>query len=1042
MGALYPREPVEENAMSLVQYWPTADEINDCIKHEAEGAHDAVLLAVHRPTPLSYKLVSSGEKISASEEELFEFLLSRDVPSGVHVIPITGASGVGKSHMVRILNARLQSMNEDGKYVVIRIPKSASLRKVVELILEKLPEDEYAQVRAEFSKALTEDLNIETAVIRFQRELDIALGQLAKELEVRVRANPRDSALKEQWGHATTLPKFMGDPVLVDHFRERVFPRFVQRAIAGQHLAEQEELVKDFVPDDFFLPEIDFSKSAFQTNAYYTRNLLARDRDGMRVATRLLNEKKVVDQAIRQLFNLHQSLGGMTLQDVILEIRRRLLAQERELVIFVEDFKALTGIQDILLKVLIQEGVRDGVQELATMRSVIAVTDGYLDAEDTIATRAKREWKVESELSSQEEVLNRTKVLVASYLNAARWGFKELVRHFEAKRDPDFSRNQWIGPYTNTDDSSDSVILEAFGYQDEIPLFPYTEMAIVQLAKSALTRNNALVFTPRFIIDNVLRSLLLQGRPAFERGEFPPPSINAPSVNAEVAQWLGSLPVSTEMQERYRRIVPIWGNNPRTVSEVGFIPKEVFDAFKLDRPNIEFQRVPNKQLKVDPIQKEPLNVEQPKSDDEPLKATLEKWVQGERMPQLVANQIRKSVAAAINDRIDWSAERCAKVPIQSSQISIPNAGGETGITSNNPIKVAEDHTDQSGQIRSELAAVTRFYHMNSGKISYTDADDDLVWIGNLTDRLMPQALLSVRTGSRQKLGAALRLMQTNSQILGLTRRGLTPSSLAPFLFGEASIPPDVPVDAKAAFVEWRALQKKALEIRPELIQMTTSFCGSFQGTTGKSPYSIDMVRIVDSLQSDGGTQGVSILETPNELKSLLAAMTEARVNMQAGKVLQEANSIRVRLTAELGESFNKQEIVDELKGLAEQLSGVWPNQDIGMGMVAFKNRCDEFRSVAIREALNMLASVTDEKMEQTNSQQISLAGRLDVNPLIVAESFTETALKVIRASERQASVLESQFEGVDPQVHASEIQELFRSLINELESFSVEGNAP
>lgn len=94
----------------------------------------------------------------------------------------------------------------------------------------------------------------------------------------------------------------------------------------------------------------------------------------------------LVDQAIRQLFSLHQSLGGMTLQEVILEIRRRLLGQNRELVIFVEDFKALTGIQDTLLKVLIQEGIRDGFQELATLRSVIAVTDGYLAEKDTIRT--------------------------------------------------------------------------------------------------------------------------------------------------------------------------------------------------------------------------------------------------------------------------------------------------------------------------------------------------------------------------------------------------------------------------------------------------------------------------------------------------------------------------------------------------------------------------------------------------------------------------------------------------------------------------------
>lgn len=1029
--------------MSLLQFWPGVDEINACIKHEAEGAHDAVLLAVHRPSPLSYKLVSSGEKFDASEEELFDYLVTGDVPSGAHVVPITGSSGVGKSHMVRILNARLQSLNEDGRYVVIRIPKSASLRRVVELILEKLPDEEYAQVRAEFAKALTEDLDVETAVIRFQRELDIALGQLAKELETKVRANPRDSALKEQWGHAAALPKFMGDPVLVDHFRGNVFPRFVKRAIAGQHQVENEESVKDFVPDDLIIPDsIDISKSAFQTNAYYTRNLLGRDREGLRAAARLLNENKVVDQAIRQLFSLHQSLGGMTLQEVILEIRRRLLAQGRELVVFVEDFKALTGIQDILLKVLIQEGVRDGIQELATMRSVIAVTDGYLDTEDTIATRAKREWKVESELSSPEEVLNRTRTLVAAYLNAARWGFKELVRHFETSGG-NGGQVGWIDAYADPDDSGDMKILSAFGYEEGIPLFPYTESAIEQLARAALTRNNALVFTPRFIIDNVLRSLLLPGRPAFEKGQFPPLSINAPVTTAEVAQWLASLPVSTELRERYRRVVSIWGNAPQTTAEVGHIPAEVFDAFSLARPVVEFKKAPRTDP-VDPTPAVPTPAPLPGPDDDSLKKTLENWVKGERMPQTVANQIRNSVAAALNNRMDWTAERCAKIPIKRNQISIPYALGEGNLAAN-PIKVAEDHVDPTGQIRSELAAVTRLYDLNAGKRSYEGADDDMVWVGNLVDRLMPQAVSLVRTEVHQKLGGLARLLHTNSKMLGLATRGRTPSSLAPFLFGEAGIPPGVPAGSSTAFVEWRTLQEQALRVRPDLIQLVTSYCGSFQGITGKTPYAIDMVRVANSLQAEGGIQGASnALDLPTELRPALVAMGETRIAPLARRALQEATSIRNKLVAEFGENFDKHEIVEELKGLADQLGGMgaWPMQEIGMGTAAFKNRCDDFRAAAVGMSLATLANAGEEGAEQGDAQLLSRIGRLDVNPLILASGFADVARKVVRAAERHASTLESQFEGVDPQAQAAEIQELFRNLLDELDSFSAKGEAP
>lgn len=1042
MGEFHSCQPQEEVVVSLLKYWPSADEINKCVKHEAEGADDAVLLAVHRLVPLTYKEISSGNMFDASEEELFNYLVSANVPEGVQIVPITGASGAGKSHMVRLLNARLQNINSDGKFVIIRIPKSASLRKVVELILEQLPEAEYAQVRAEFDKVLPEDLDVESAVIRFQAGLDIAMGKLSKDLEARVKDNPADSALKELLGHARYLPKFMGDPVLVEHFRKEVFPRFVHRAISGQRQVEQEEFLQDFVPTDFHIPEdkeIDISRSAFQTKAYYMRNLLARESEGMRTATRMLNENKIVDQAIRQLFNLHQSMGGLTLHEVILKIRERLLKQERELVIFVEDFKALIGIQDILLKVLIQEGERENVRKYATLRSVIAVTDGYLSTEDTFGTRAKREWKVETQLSSPD-VISRTKSLVAAYLNAARWGFDELVHHFKSKGGEYNVESQWIGPYVDPSYTEDSPVLTAFGYYDNIPLFPFTEAAIEQLAKATLTRNNTLIYTPRFIIDSILRPLLLEGRPAFEIDRFPPPSINAPSMNAEISQWLAAMPIAADARARYQRIVSIWGNSPQTVAEVGYIPKEVFDAFKLDRPNIEYQNVPRTERQSDPTQtKSPVQL---KPDTNPMKVALEKWVQGERMPQSTASQIRQSLASALNERIDWVAERCLKSPIPVNRISIPNSAGEGNFISN-LIRIAEDDKDPSGLLRLELTSLTRLYSSNVRKISYDGADEDLVLVGNLVDRLMPQALSIVRAEMRQKLGAAIRLLQINSQILGLSLRGRTTASLAPFLFGEAGMPPKLLTGANSDFNEWSNLQEQAVQIRPTLIELVTSFCGSFQGY-GKIVYAIDMTRVLNTVLEEEEAAGPNILDIPSELKQSLAKMSESRLKLQARNVLKQAVVTRNKLLAELGENFDKQAIVEQLKALADQLgeNGAWRSDDIGMGPVAFKNRCDEFRNVAIRETLSMLSSAENAETELGGEQLLSRVGRLDLNPLIVAASFTETARKVIEASEKQASVLESKYVGVDPQQQAVEIQELLQAMINKFDSFSSGGEAP
>ncbi|HEJ6505262.1 hypothetical protein I4984_22280 [Pseudomonas aeruginosa] len=420
---------------------------------------------------------------------------------------------------------------------------------------------------------------------------------------------------------------------------------------------------------------------------------------------------------------------------------------------------------------------------------------------------------------------------------------------------------------------------------------------------------------------------------------------------------------------------------------------------------------------------------------------LERWVQnGERLNQTVANQIRQSIATAITERIDWSAERAIKSPIKAKQISIPNALGEGNLDSD-PIKVADDHSDSTGQLRSELAAVVRLIHLNGGKVNYVGSDDDLVRIGNLTDRLMPQALALVRASIRQKLGMAVRLLSTNSRILGLIERYRTPASLAAFLFGSRNISVRPPGSAPAEFAEWRALQEQALRIRPDLIQFVASYCGSFQGA-GRTSYAIDMVRVTDCLLPEGDTTNLNSLDLGStELKQALAMMSEARVKAQARKVLQGASNIRTRLVAELGENFDKQEVAEEFRALAEQLraSGVWNSDEIGIAHPAFKSLCEDFRSAALREALSMLASSVEGDEGQSDDQLVSRMGRFDIHPLIVASRFAEAARKVVRASDKRASGLEVQFQGVDPQEQTSEILSLFESLANEIDSLVVEG---
>lgn len=1038
--------------MNLLKYWPTKEEVDHCIKPEAEGAHDAVLLAVHQPSPLSYR-IGANEKVATSEDALYAYFTTPDVPMGAHVVPITGASGVGKSHLVRMLAARLQSDENASRFLVIRIPKSASLRRVVELILAPLPDESYAKVKQEFKSAMA-SVDIATATISFQAQLEIALDALRAELTQQARANPSNSLLKQKLGHAQRLPKFLGDPVIVEHFRTQVFPRIVGRAVSG-HLAEDGAgSVEDFKVADFDLPEtVEIGKAAQTTQQYYQMHLRANGNAGMRIAVDLLNDR-VVDQAMRQLFQLHEAIGGMTLQDVILEIRRLLLADGRELVILVEDFKALTGIQDTLLHVLIQEGVRDGKQVLATMRSAIAVTDGYLAGQDTIATRAKREWIVESQLGSEEEVLQRTRRLVASYLNAARWGHEELVRRYQKGSREWSSGRAWIEPFVDAD-AADA--LPAFGEVDGVFLFPFTEPAIERLARMALTQAGKLVFTPRFVIDHILRNILLIGREAYQANLFPPPSLLAPAASAEVANWLSTRPVSLDQRQRYERLVTIWGNGPDTVAEIGRVPASVFQTFVLEPPGIAAPpiRPPasrtgaedgergGETVVIDPAPPKTTAPAAPAADPRvtELRAALEGWVQnGVRLEQSVANQIRKSLEQAIVERIDWNAERCAKFALGVTRISIPNAAGEGNLLAD-VIRIAPDNRDADGRLRTELVALLRFYQFRKRQADYDEVDDDLARIGNLVSRLLPQALAVVRQLLKAQLQQAIRVLATNSRVLGVSDRGRSVNGVSALLFGQPGRREAPPEDAPLAFQEWRQLQQAASAVRGKLRDILLERCGCFQGTGGKA-YGADIARILQALPSDGDKIDLELLEPLDPtLRSALTQLREAPVNVRAKRVQTEAQRLQQTLQAELGENFDKQQIADALKELAEgmQQSGTWSTEDVGMSGPAFKRMCEDFRTSALREALSTLQASAQLDDEKSEGKGLSRIAQLDINPLLHAHHFVAAARKVTTVARRRADQILGTTQGLDVAAQADVILATFDSLLSDLDVLEEKG---
>jgi hypothetical protein len=184
-------------------------------------------LAVHQETPLSVRNVSGSGDAAATETEFLNAFLTPSLPEGILLMPVTGPSGVGKSHVIRWLDAQLRRDPRAAKMLIIRIPKSASLRTVVELILDPLKDDpRFTAVRQEIRQAVAPVVP-EEGGIRFAAELEIALNRFAARLRDQLREGPNGPD-RQQRGNGSIMRRnfllFFPIQCLRATSRKRSFP--------------------------------------------------------------------------------------------------------------------------------------------------------------------------------------------------------------------------------------------------------------------------------------------------------------------------------------------------------------------------------------------------------------------------------------------------------------------------------------------------------------------------------------------------------------------------------------------------------------------------------------------------------------------------------------------------------------------------------------------------------------------------------------------------------------------------------------------------
>jgi hypothetical protein len=494
------------HAMTLKNYvcWQP-EALGRVLDTEALEVPDDVFLATHYPLKLYRQdLLQASAQRAVYEEE--DFLRDFARPANFALVPVLGEAGTGKSHLIRWLAARLR---EEPSRRVVLIPRSGTnLRNVIRQILGDLP----GKRLDEFRHRLQE----ETGQLTPARAAEMLLDKLA--LEVGLNGLHEGKNLDElQTILLELLPPLFRDSIFRRHFLasggiiERLCEHIVGLGTYIERLTER----RRFTLDDLPLNVVNSTRASRDAQDCYSQ--LQNNPDLRIAAVDWINLN--LDAAIASLLQLR----GETLSDLMLEVRETMFESQTELVILIEDFAKLQGIDRQLLDALLVKTNQPDRKPLCTMRTAFGCTTGYFKGfAETLLQRLDFVIYTDPSATESGAVADiDVEGFVARYLNAVRLGSDEIAAWY---RSSDSGSHQDLpSACVSHECPHHAECHAAFGSTGDVGLYPFTSTALRRMLERASPRG----FNPRLLINKVLKHTLVTYGPDLASGHFPPAGLRA-----------------------------------------------------------------------------------------------------------------------------------------------------------------------------------------------------------------------------------------------------------------------------------------------------------------------------------------------------------------------------------------------------------------------------------------------------------------------------------------------------------------------------------
>lgn len=984
--------------------------VRDVMDVEATLPSDSIFMATHQLVPMYRQNLT--EKAANIEYDEVTFLRDFLLSPNFAFVPVLGDSGTGKSHLIRWLYIQIKQLCSDSKHRILLIPKvKTNLRDILDLLLQDLEGVEFDEYRNRL-RATSSTLTETEARQQLLANLAIAVGR--KAIDYPANLSDMQQELVER------LPDFLNDPYFRRYWLkdEGIIHRLIIHALGHQNSVEIIEERRQFTVDDLPLNATDLKNASSQARDFFAY-LIGSD-EFQQEAVKWLNRH--LDEAIARVLNL----GREDLQRLMLDVRRALARQNIELILLIEDFAKLQGIDREVLEAVLARTQKDSKEPLCSMRTALACTTGYFESlVDTIRGRVEFLINLDIETTDNQILIPHLFQLVAKYLNTVRLGENQLQSWFENSEN---RLEDTPVPIACSECPFHEPCHAGFGEVNGIGLYPFTVKALERMHD----RIKSDKFNPRSLIKNVLRHTLEYHKDDLERGYFPSIKLREhfgqPNIDPRTRQEIDR----RDPQNARRRevLLDLWTDG----QDLRDLTNEIHTAFDLPALGVEIQPTISPKIAARVLETEAVTtaLKPDASSPEPIFQasfppeellvdldTLKDWSNGVKLPQNLAQRLRTLLYEAIKQHIDWDAELLlfgtAKEPSpigklfdKARNITFQNAVTESEVKSGVKLLLPLAPQDLDNTVIA-LRALLLYNHYKSWK--YPGGTADFRVYAQQLEKWSQWILQQIHNRSRQSsepwnpVPAAAELIAIGVRMAG--RSMDSPEDLVCAVFTK---PEDSELDKRAA--TWRKLFTTIVDNysqsknRASLRDIIDSRIPCTKG--GEKDF-----KVIDAAQLIAPLKAVAQdwkpkCEIPEdfraeEFKAIQHTRDQIDSCLEQAVFEERERQLTVyrRLITELGEDFTQKDVAEAIQQTIQS------TRDAGVSgissLAAVEDAVETFKNARLKDWLNTMKRVENEtevgrllsQLSSTSHRPIEVITQfLDQVRNFVDRSLTQTQNKI------------------------------------------------